>query len=179
MKNRNQKQTDDEIEADILRKIDDASGWEELPAVGPSKSPRPEWALRAKHLQLAAKFHVLSVLHFHGAEANLALAQQENVDVIAFNRSGVVLTIDVKTLSESGKWVVDPFTVRKHHFVVFVDFTNRAPGAEVIPEVYVVASDRLHDFVAHTSLKRLGMDELNQALDIRNAWQAVLSDAAA
>lgn len=178
MKDQKQKQTDDEIEAEVLGKLRDASAWEVLPSVPASSSPRPDWALREKHLQLAAKFHVLSVLHFHGAEANLALSQPENVDVIVFNQAGVALTIDVKTLTGSRQWIVDPFAVRKHHFVVFVDFTS-ARGPEVTPDVYVVASEKLREFVGRKSLKHVGMDELNEALSIRNAWEPVLTDTAA
>lgn len=156
MKEEKQKQTDDEIEAEVLGKLRDASSWEVLPSVPPSSSPRPDWALREKRLQLASEFHVRSVLHFHGAEANLALSQPENVDVIVFNRSGAALTIDVKTLTGSKEWVVDPFPVRKHHFVVFVDFTSPARGSEVAPDVYVVASERLREFVGRKNLKHVG-----------------------
>ncbi|MDP9194044.1 MAG: hypothetical protein M3P06_20300 [Acidobacteriota bacterium] len=51
MKNRKQKQHDDEIEAEVLDRLRVASAWEVLPSVPPSSSPRPEWALREKHLR--------------------------------------------------------------------------------------------------------------------------------
>jgi hypothetical protein len=179
MKDREQAQSDDEIEAEVLAKLGDPEAWEPLPPVPPATSPRPEWAIRAKHLQLAAKFHVLSILHLHGAEANLALSQPENVDVIVFNRLGAALTIQVKTLPSSREWVVDPFTVRRHHFVVFVGFASAAQGSEIAPDVFVVASETLRDFVARESLRKVRIDELDQKLKIRNAWQPLLAEAAA
>jgi hypothetical protein len=44
MKDRKQKQTDDEIEAEVLAKLGDASAWDVLPSAPPSSSPRPGWA---------------------------------------------------------------------------------------------------------------------------------------
>lgn len=77
MKSRNSPSIDDEVEADVLAKRGAPSAWEALPLVPASTSPRPAWMLRSKHLELAAKFHVLSVLHRLGVEANLALGQPD------------------------------------------------------------------------------------------------------
>ncbi len=179
MKNRKLKQSDDEIEAEVLRTRDDPSAWEVLPPVPPSNAPLPDWAVQAKHLQLAAKFHVLSVLHLFGAEANLALSQTDNVDIIVVNRAGAMLTIDVKTLARSREWIVDPFVSRKHHFVVFVDLTEIEQNPTRTPLVYVVSSERLRDHVTHQHLKRVSIDRLNEALGIQDAWQPLLAEAAA
>lgn len=55
MKDRKQKQTDDEIEAEVLGNLRDASAWAVLPPVPPSSSPRPDWALRESVWFAAAK----------------------------------------------------------------------------------------------------------------------------
>lgn len=178
MTNRPPKPTDDQIEADILAKRDDPAAWEALPLVPPASSRRPDWAIREKHLQLAAKFHVLSVLHFHGVEANLALCQPEDVDVMVFNRAGQALTIDVKTMTRDSAWSVDAFTARKHHFIVFVDYAQAAGRETTVPTVYVAASEALRQYVAEQHISRITLSELNAALRIRNAWQSVLTDAA-
>jgi hypothetical protein len=49
MKDRKQKQTDDEIEAEVLAKLGDASAWDVLPSVPASSSPRPDWARAGSH----------------------------------------------------------------------------------------------------------------------------------
>lgn len=47
MTKRNQKQIDDQIESETLATRQDPSAWEVLPPVPPSRSPRPEWAMRS------------------------------------------------------------------------------------------------------------------------------------
>lgn len=178
MTSRTPKLTDDEIEAEVLATRDDPSAWEVLPLVPPSGSPRPEWAMREKHLQLAAKFHVLSVLHFRGAEANLLLSQPEDADIVVFTRRGEALTIDVKTVTKESIWYVDRFAARKHHFVVLVDYSRIGRHPDRAPDVYVVPSEILREFIARRHVTRVGIAELNAELQIRNAWQPVLSDAA-
>jgi hypothetical protein len=49
MKRLKKKQTDDEIEAEVLATRIDPSRWDPLPAVPPSRSPRPDWMLRKRN----------------------------------------------------------------------------------------------------------------------------------
>src|SRR5438876_4055916 len=144
MKSRKLRPTDDQIEAEMLAKRDDPSAWEALPFVPASKSPRPSWMMRRKHLELAAKFHVLSVLHRLGVEANLALGQPDNVDITVLGKAGQSVTIDVKTVEGTGEWLVEPFSARKHHFVVVVEFASQQESASAAPHAYVVASEELN-----------------------------------
>ncbi len=51
-----------------------------------------------RHLELAAKFYVVSILHRLGAEANVTFAQPDNVDITVVQESGQALTVDVKML---------------------------------------------------------------------------------
>lgn len=178
MTSRTPKRTDDEIEAEFLATRDDPSAWEVLPLVPPSRSPRPEWATREKHLQLAARFHVLSVLHFRGAEASLLATQPDDADIVLITQSGEALTIDVKTITRDGVWYVDRFTARKHHFVVFVDYSRIGQQPDRTPDVYVVRSETLRDFIERRHSRRIAIDELDAELRIRNAWQPVLTAAA-
>jgi hypothetical protein len=48
------KLTDDELDALVIADANDESAWGEPVIVRPSKSPRPAWIARAKHLDLAA-----------------------------------------------------------------------------------------------------------------------------
>ncbi|HEX7153835.1 MAG TPA: hypothetical protein VF618_20265 [Thermoanaerobaculia bacterium] len=47
----NRTATDDEIEAEVLAKRSTPEAWETLAFVPPSRSPRPAWMLRARHLE--------------------------------------------------------------------------------------------------------------------------------
>ena len=75
-----------------------------------------------RHLELAAKFYVVSVLHRLGAEANVTFAPPDNVDITVVQESGQALTVDVKMLRGTKAWAVEPLRARAHHFVVFVCF---------------------------------------------------------
>ena len=91
--------TEDEMDALVIADVDDESAWGERILVRSSRSRRPAWMAQAKHLDWAAKFFVVSVLHRMGVEATVTVSQSDNVDVTVVQESGRVLTVDVKTLS--------------------------------------------------------------------------------
>jgi len=176
MKSRKARAADDQIEADVLAKRGDPSAWEPLPFVPASTSPRPAWMSRSKHLELAAKFHVLSVLHRRGIEANLALGQPDNVDIAILGRGGSAITIDVKTIEDSREWLVDQFSARKHHYVVVVAF---APQPMTQPRTYVVASETLRKLISRRKLTVISLDMLRDELAALEAWDLITSEQAA
>lgn len=94
MTSRTPKRSDAEVEAEVLATPDDPSAWEVMPLLPPS-GPRPEWVMREKHVRLAAKFHVLSLLPFRGAEANLLLSRPDDAEIVVFTRGAEALTFDV------------------------------------------------------------------------------------
>lgn len=167
---RKKKLTDDEMDALVIADIDDESAWGEPTPVAPSKSPRPAWIAQAKHLDLAAKFFVLSVLHRMGVEATVTFSQSDNVDITVIHESGRVLTVDVKTLRGTKEWTVGPFRATDRHYIVFVSYpVNGKPSTQ--PNVYVVASERLQRFLARKQVRSLSMDVLAKELAARDAWQ--------
>lgn len=168
--------TDDQIEAETLATRSDPSAWEVLPPVPPSSSPRPGWMLRSKHLELAAKFHVLSVLHRFGVEANLALAQPD-IDIAVLGAGGQTITIDVKTVDGARDWLVDRFSARKHHYVVVVAFASRKTNAQ--PRAFVIASEALRKFIARRKLTSVSLDTLANELSALEAWQIITAEEAA
>lgn len=179
MKTRKPKATDDQIEAEVLAKRDDSSAWEALPLVPASTSPRPAWMLRSKHLDLAAKFHVLSVLHRLGVEANLALGQPDNVDITVLGKAGQAVTIDVKTIEGVREWLVEPFSARKHHYVVIVEFASRQEPPSWAPRVYVLASQELQKFLARRGRTAISLDVLEHTMGALEAWQIITAAQAA
>lgn len=166
-------------EAEILRKLvadaDNPDAWVAPSTVPPSHSPRPEWHGRRTHIELAAKFYVLSVLHRLGAEANLTYAQPDNVDIAAVRQSGEALTIDVKTLTGTSQWPVEQFSAKKHHFLVFVCFEREWRDPQIVPEIYMWSSERLKAFIARENATSLSLEAVALKLDPTVAWKQFLT----
>src|SRR5687768_5378317 len=55
---------------------------------------------------LAAEFHVLSVLHRLGVDANLTLGNKKSVDIAIIRGAGDAVTVDVKGLAGTTGWPV-------------------------------------------------------------------------
>lgn len=171
MKNtvRKRKLTDDEIDALVIAEADDPTAWGEPIYVPPSKSPRPAWIGQAKHLDLAAKFFVLSILHRMGLEATLTFSQEDNVDITIVQESGRALTVDVKTLTGAKEWRVVPFRARDHHYLVFVWYpATTDPRTQ--PNVYIVASERLHKLLDRKKKQSVSLDMLASEMSAQDAW---------
>src|SRR5687768_18381704 len=89
--------TDAQMNELVFADVTDPTAWGDPVVVGPSMGPRR--IRRAKHLELASKFYVLSVLHRLGADATLTFSQSDNVDITVVLESGSALTVDIKTLT--------------------------------------------------------------------------------
>jgi hypothetical protein len=164
------KASPDEIERSLIADAQNPDAWDDPISVGPSAAPRPRWYGRTRHLDLAAKFHVLSVLHRLGADATLTYAQPDNVDIAAVRRSGEAFTIDVKTLHGTTLWQVEPFKARKNHFVVFVCFERELTDPGEAPDVFMWASDRLKAFISQQNVPSVSLETVASRLDPQSAW---------
>lgn len=164
------KLTDDEIDALVIADANDPSAWGEPIVVPPSKSPRPSWMAQSKHLDMAAKFFVLSVLHRLGLEATMTFSQNDDVDITIVQESGRALTVDVKTLSGAKEWHIAPFRARDHHFVVFVWYPTTS-DPRIQPTAYVASSERLRQFLNRKKVESLSLDLLGSELAAQDAWQ--------
>src|SRR2546423_14229858 len=127
--------TDKEIDDLVSEDVNDPSAWGDPIVVGASKGPRR--MQRARHMELASKFYVLSVLHRLGADATLTFTQSDNVDITIVQESGNALTVDVKTLTGPMEWPVGDFRARAGHFVTFVWYPT-AGHPNTPPSVYIV-----------------------------------------
>jgi hypothetical protein len=177
MKSR-KKTSEAEIKLRLIKDSEDVDAWEAPIKVLPANTPRPEWYGLTKHLELAAEFYVLSVLHRLGAEANLTYAQPDNVDIAAVRQSGEAFTIDVKTLMGTLQWSVEPLRARKHHFVVFVCYQREWRNPEVVPDVYIWASKRLKSLIARENTSEVSLKDLASKLDPTSAWEQFASQPA-
>lgn len=179
MTSRKRKLTDDEIEAEVIAELDDPSAWEDPIYVPALSSPRPAWVVLGRHLELSARFHVLSVLHRLGAEASLTNAHPQNVDITIVQAPGRAVTIDVQTLIGTENWLVQPVSARKHHYVAFVLFSRKAAeDPSMAPEVVVFPSDRLKTLLENGSARSVRIQALARELGISDPWQQLIAKAA-
>ncbi|HEU4835509.1 MAG TPA: hypothetical protein VFS90_13865 [Pyrinomonadaceae bacterium] len=168
-----------EIKDRLIKDANDPNAWGKPIKVSASRASRPEWYGRAGHLQLAAKFYVLSVLHFLGADANLTSPQSDNVDITVVKQPGEAFTIQVKTLMGTSQWPVEKFSARKHHFVAFICYERESHDPQVAPDVYIWASERLKAFIARDKTKTVSLDDVASKLDPKSAWKQFVGRPAA
>ena len=105
----------------------------------------------AYNTNLAAEFHVMSVLHRMGFDASLTLGNKKAVDIVVVRDSGDAVTIDAKGISGTTGWPANNIKTKSdRHFLVFVCYLGRIGDPSVQPEVYVVPSKRVPALVYHS-----------------------------
>ena len=159
--------TDEQMNELVIADVNDPSAWGDPIVVGPSKGPRR--IRHAKHLELASKFYVLSVLHRLGADATLTFSQSDNVDITVVLESGNALTVDVKTLTGPMEWPVGEFRARAGHFLTFVWYPV-AGHPNTPPSVYIVASEQLRHFLTKHDNDTVSLERLDEEVQAREAW---------
>lgn len=173
------KASDKEIKINLIKDANDPNAWGKPITVRASRAPRPDRYGRSGHLQLAAKFYVLSLLHFLGADANLTSPQSDNVDITVVRQPGEALTIQVKTLMGTSQWPVEKFSARKHHFVAFIRYAREPHDPQVAPDVYIWASERLKAFIRRDRTKTVSLEDVASKLDPKSAWKQFVARPAA
>jgi hypothetical protein len=117
---------------------------------------------------LAAEFYVLSVLHRLGISATLTLGNKKSVDIVVTRDAGDAITIDVKGLAGTTNWPVDNLKERpKKHFIAFVTFLGKISDPSVLPEVYIVPSERVSSMVYQNPAGNRRVIQLGRA---RKEW---------
>ena len=158
------------MDALVIADIGDESAWGEPIPVGPSKSPRPAWIAQAKHLDLAAEFFVLSVLHRMGVEATVTFSQSDNVDITVIHESGRVLTVDVRTLRGTKEWTAGRSAPR----TITTSYSSRTRRMESRARSRTSTSSHRNAstvFWRENRFRSLSMDVLAKELAARDAWQ--------
>jgi hypothetical protein len=128
-----------QVKAKLIEDANNPDAWGRPITVPASGVPRPTWYGRSGHLELAAKFFVLSVLHRLGAEASLTSTRSDNVDITVVKQPGEAFTIQVKTLMGTSQWPVEKFSARKHHYVAFIRYDRESQDPKIAPDVYIWA----------------------------------------
>jgi hypothetical protein len=172
----NQHLSDEQMNELVIEDVNDPSAWGDPIVVGPSRGPRR--IRHAKHLELASKFYVLSVLHRLGADATMTFSQSDNVDITVVLGSGHALTVDVKSLTGPLEWHVAEFRARAGHFLTFVWYPA-ASHPNTPPSVYIVASEELSRFLANHRQDRISLERLDEEVHAREAWERLAFSPAA
>ncbi len=123
---------------------------------------------------LAAEFHILSLLHRLGFTANLTLGNKKSVDVVVVSRTGQLCSLDVKGLAGATGWPIDNARESTaNHFYAFVCYNNLIGSPWESPEVYVVPAEQLRSlrYTAPGGRKLMRVSTLReQAHSFEHAW---------
>jgi hypothetical protein len=127
---------------------------------------------------LAAEFHVLSILHRFGADANLTLGNKKSVDIALIRDAGDSLTIDVKGLAGTTGWPIDSIRPGSpQHFLVFVCYQGQIADPTVTPLCWVVPSGDVAKLAYHApgGRKLMRVSTLKVTGEVYlSAWHRVL-----
>jgi hypothetical protein len=127
---------------------------------------------------LAAEFHVLSLLHRLGANATLTLGNKKSVDIVLVREENDTVTIDVKGVSGGYDWPADNVRapLGSCHFLVLISFEGQIRRLDSVPRVWVVPYKEIGQFMKQYK----GRKNISRALILRrgakyrDAWDLVL-----
>jgi hypothetical protein len=124
---------------------------------------------------LASEFYVLSMLHRLGFDATLTLGNKKSVDIVIIRGSSDVITVDVKGLAGTTLWPLDNVKkIAKGHFFVFLSFLGKIGDYSVHPEIYILPSEKLEEFIYYNPKKTrrgLRLSRMrNEGQEFKDAW---------
>jgi len=118
---------------------------------------------------LAAEFHVLSILHRLGADASLTLGHKKAVDIFVARQKGKAFTIDVKGVAGPYDWHANNVNRNgtKGHFLVLVSYEGKINDPKQAPSVWVVPSKHISPFIR----KYRSLTNISRPMMIRDGRQ--------
>lgn len=101
----------------------------------------------AYNTNLAAEFHVLSMLHRLGFHASLTLGNRKAIDIVVETETRTI-TIDVKGMASRTNWPLDNFKSEKrpNHYIALVSFNNKIHDPAAVPTVFMVPALQIPKF---------------------------------
>lgn len=129
---------------------------------------------------LAAEFHVLSILHRLGADASLTLGNKKAVDIAIVRGAGRAITVDVKGVAGRHDWPADNVRIPEHgrHFLVLVSFEGQIVNPSSCPSVWVVPARRLGSFMRKYRVRKVISRAAikDQGRRYRDAWHLLTAN---
>jgi hypothetical protein len=113
--------------------------------------------MSADHTNLAAEFHVLSMLYRCGADASLTLGNKNAVDIVVALPDGQTATIDIKGVAGPHDWPCDNLRLPapKNHFIVLVSFEGTMADPRTVPSVWVVPANDITPFIKAYAVRKV------------------------
>ncbi|WP_374088873.1 hypothetical protein [Methylomicrobium lacus] len=125
---------------------------------------------------LASEFHVISLLHRLGLDANLTLGNKKAVDIVVVRHAGDAVTIDVKAVVGRVDWLMGnvPSVPRENHFVVLLTYDGKFEDLHHSPRVWVIPHAELVQLVKSakppSTMKYVSRSEVTKLTQYENAW---------
>jgi hypothetical protein len=91
----------------------------------------------------ASEFLVLSNLYRMGINAFISLGNKKSIDIIIKAKSGSSVSVDVKSVQGYSSIVVNNVKAAANHFIVVVVYKNKFADPTVLPDFYIIPSDRV------------------------------------
>jgi hypothetical protein len=126
---------------------------------------------------LAAEYYVLSVLYRKGVNAYLTLGNRKAIDIVV-DFGDHVTTIDVKGIAGTTLWPLDNFAgAKQNHYLILLSFLNKIHDANILPEAYIVPSDKIEEFMYHNpkhTRKGIRLGHIRaKGIEFRDAWSLI------
>ena len=91
----------------------------------------------------ASEFLVLSNLYRMGVNAFISLANKKSIDIIIKAKNGSSVSVDVKSVQGYSSIVVNNVKSAANHFIVVVVYKNKFSDPAVLPDFYIIPSDKV------------------------------------
>ena len=128
---------------------------------------------------LASEFHVISLLHRLGLDANLTLGNKKAVDIVVVRRAGDAVTVDVKAVAGRVDWLVGnaPTTPKQNHFVALLTYDGKFEDVHSIPRAWVFPQADLVPLVKSAKppsiMRYISRAEVLKLAQYENAWNLI------
>jgi len=128
---------------------------------------------------LASEFHVLSLLHRRGFDANLTLGNKKAVDIVVVRHAGDTVTIDVKAVAGKVDWLTGNVSdvPKLNHFVVLLTYDGKFEDIHTAPRAWVLPHEQLLRHVksakAPSIMKFVSRSEITKLREYEHAWHLI------
>lgn len=120
----------------------------------------------------ASEFLVLSTLYRLGVEAFISLGNKKSIDIVIKAKSGLSLSVDVKSVKGYSSIVVNNVKAAANHYIVVVVYKNKFADPSVLPDFYIIPSKK----IAGLSENYKGQKRLlkRKITDYQGKWEDLL-----
>lgn len=119
---------------------------------------------------IASEYLVLSMLYRLGADAYMTMGNKKSVDIWIMKDGEPDVSIDVKSVRASDSIPVGNVKAKSDHYVVFVIYNNKFEDTLVLPDFYIVPSDKVVEYSRKFNGGRINIFK-KDIEQYKNAWE--------